>query len=231
MSVLQPAAEPQEAALVRRATAGETEAVRQIIKSHNQRLYRLVRAVLRNNADAEDVLQETYLSAFARLDTFEGSASLSTWLSRIALNTALMRLRAQKRQKRAAPSLPAPTPGHAEAEVIPFPLSPSSITDPERIMAQRQLLTLVEEATDALSENFRLVFVARVIEGLSAEETAALLDIPVATVKTRLYRARKFIRTRLEERIGPVLIDAFPFAGTRCDRLTEAVIARLGPQN
>lgn len=216
-----PSPSDEEAALVRRAAAGDADAVRQIVRTHNQRLYRLVRAVLRDNADAEEALQEAYLKAFANLDTFAGEASLSTWLSRIALNAALMRLRARKRLKRAVPPV-------AEAEIIPFPLSSTSTADPERVMAQRQLLHLVEEATDALPETFRLVFVARVIEGLSVEETAALLDLPAATVKTRLHRARKLIRTRLEERIGPVLIDAFPFAGARCERLTEAVIAKLG---
>lgn len=211
----------EESALVRRASDGDAQAVRQIVKAYNQRLYRLVRAVLRSNADAEDVLQEAYLKAFANLAGFNGQASLGTWLSRIALNTALMRLRAQKRQKRD------PGPVLADAEIIPFPHSPST-TDPERIMAQRQLLQLVEDATDALPEVYRLVFVARVIEGLDQEDTAALLDLPPATVKTRLHRARKLIRARIEAQIGPVLLDAFPFAGTRCDRLTEAVIARLG---
>lgn len=213
----------QEASLVRRAAAGDAGAVRQIIKAHNLRLYRLVRAVVRSSADAEDVLQEAYLSAFASLDTFHGGSSLSTWLSRIALNAAFMRLRAQKRLKRAVPTLGRTV---AEAEIIPFPV-PHPTADPERVMAQQQLLHLVEEATDALPEAFRLVFVARVIEGLSVEETSVLLDLPPATVKTRLHRARKQIRVRLEEQIGPVLIDAFPFAGTRCDRLTESVIAKL----
>ena len=212
----------EEAALVRRAAAGDADAVRPIIRAHNQRLYRLVRAVLRSNADAEDVLQEAYLQAFSQLAGFKGEASLSTWLSRIALNAALMRLRAQKRQKRAAVET-----RPFEADIIPFPLS-SSTADPERVMAQRQLLRLIEEATDALPEAFRLVFVARVIEGLNVEETATHLDLPPATVKTRLHRARRLIRTRLEEQVGPVLTDAFPFAGTRCDRLTEAVIAKLG---
>lgn len=212
----------EEASLIRSAVAGDPQAARQIIKIHNQRLYRLVRAVVRNNADAEDVLQEAYLKAFASLEGFQGQASLSTWLSRIALNTALMRLRAQKRLKRVSPARCL-----TDAAVIPFPLT-SSTADPERVMAQRQLLHLVEEATDALPEAFRLVFVARVIEGLSVEETAALLDLPAATVKTRLHRARKLIRSRLEAQIGPVLTDAFPFAGVRCDRLTEAVITKLG---
>jgi RNA polymerase sigma-70 factor (ECF subfamily) len=213
---------PEEAALVRRAAEGDAAAVRRIVKVHNQRLYRLVRAVLRNNADAEDVLQEAYLQAFADLDSFHGEASLSTWLSRIALNAALMRLRAQKRLKRTAPAF-----GVGLAEIIPFPLV-SSTVDPERVMAQRQLLHLVEEATDALPGTFRLVFVARIIEGLSTEETAALLDLPPATVKTRLHRARRLVRARLEEQIGPVFVDAFPFAGTRCDRLTNAVLEKLG---
>ena len=217
------ASAPQETDLIRRAVAGEAEAVRQIIKTHNQRLYRLVRAVVRSNADAEDVLQEAYLRAFAGLADFQGGSSLSTWLSRIALNAALMRRRAQKRLKRTAPPS-----GAGEAEIIPFPHSSTSSIDPERAMAQRQLLHLVEEATNALPDTFRLVFVARVIEGLSVEETAAVLDLPPATVKTRLHRARKLIRTRLEEQIGPVLVDAFPFAGARCDRLTEAVLEKLG---
>lgn len=217
-----PASESEEAFLVSRARQGDAEAIRQIIRTHNQRLYRLVRAVLRNNADAEDVLQEAYLHAFARIDCFAGEASLSTWLSRIALNAALMRLRAQKRLKRAAPP-----EALAQAEIIPFPHAASS-ADPERLMAQRQLLQLVEQATDELPDAFRLVFVARVIEGLSVEETAAMLDLPPATVKTRLHRARKLIRARLEERIGPVLIDAFPFAGLRCERLTAAVLQKLG---
>lgn len=212
----------QETGLVRRAVAGDVEAAREIIKSHNQRLYRLVRAVVRSNADAEDVLQDAYLRAFGSLESYRGEASLSTWLSRIALNAALVHLRAQKRRKRIAPAV-----GPAEAEVIPFP-GASSTADPERVMAQRQLLHLVEEATDALPEAFRLVFVARIIEGLSVEETAVLLDLPPATVKTRLHRARKLIRVRLEEQIGPVLVDAFPFAGTRCDRLTDAVLEKLG---
>ncbi|WP_416797677.1 RNA polymerase sigma factor [Ciceribacter azotifigens] len=211
-----------EGDLVRRAISGDVQAVREIIRTHNQRLYRLVRAVIRSNADAEDVLQEAYLNAFSNLSRFAGDASLSTWLSRIALNAALARLRAQKRLKRAAP-----TRASAEADIVPFPGS-FATADPERIMAQRQLLSMVEEATDALPETFRLVFVARVIEGLSVEETASLLDMPIATVKSRLHRARRMIRTRLEERIGPVMTDAFPFAGTRCDRLTETVIARLG---
>lgn len=207
--------------LVGRAAAGEAKAVREIIQSNNQRLYRLVRSVLRDEAEIEDVLQEAYLNAFRNLSGFHGEASLSTWLSRIALNAAFLRLRSKNRLKRAEPVREELT-----AEIIPFPHA-STHDDPERVMAQRQLLELVEEAADALPEDFRLVFVARVIEGLSVEETAELLAVPAATVKTRLHRARKLIRERMEASIGPILTDAFPFAGKRCARLTETVLARL----
>lgn len=207
--------------LVRRAAARDVSAVRSIIKLHNQRLYRLARAIVHSNQDAEEVLQETYLRAFAGLDTFRGESSLSTWLSRIAINEALSRLRGARRRQRSAEAF------RAQADIIPFPLS-ANTDDPERNMAQQQLLHLVETITDELPEPFRLVFMARVVEGISVEETAQLLGIQPATVKTRLHRARRLVRERLEAQVGPVLMSAFPFAGRRCDRLTEAVLARLG---
>jgi RNA polymerase sigma-70 factor (ECF subfamily) len=205
-------------ALVRRALAREADAFRIIIKTYNQRLYRIARGVVRNNAEAEDIVQEAYLRAFANLSAFRGDASLATWLTRIVINEALGRLRKRKRN--------VPMPENPEAQIIRFPLNPSD--DPERTMAQRQILGLVERATDSLPDVYRTVFVARVIEGLSMEETAALLSIKPETVKTRLHRARALVRKALDDEIGPVLLDAFPFAGRRCDRLTEAVMKKLG---
>jgi RNA polymerase sigma-70 factor (ECF subfamily) len=114
-----------------------------------------------------------------------------------------------------------------EAEIIKFPSSAAN-EDPERTMAQRQILQLVENATDALPEVYRVVFVTRVIEGMSVEETADLLRIKPETVKTRLHRARQLLRDQLNKQIGPVLMDAFPFAGLRCERLTAGVLNRLG---
>ena len=204
--------------LVRRALARDPDAFRAIIKVHNQRLYRIARGVLRNDAEAEDIVQEAYLRAFANLGAVRGQASLSTWLSRIVINEALGRLRKRKRI--------AAMPENPEAEIIRFPLNPSD--DPERTMAQRQILGLVERATDSLPDVYRTVFVARVIEGLSIEETADLLAVRPETVKTRLHRARTLVRKALEDEIGPVLLDAFPFAGRRCERLTQAVMRRLG---
>ena len=112
------------------------------------------------------------------------------------------------------------------AEIIRLPFA--SADDPEKTMAQRQLLQLVEQATDQLPEVYRVVFIARVIEGLSVEETAAALDLKAETVKTRLHRARRLVREQLDRQIGPVLMDAFPFAGRRCERVTVAVLRRLG---
>ncbi|RWD89434.1 RNA polymerase sigma factor [Mesorhizobium sp.] len=210
-------------ALVRRALAREADAFRLIIKTHNQRLYRIARGVVRNDAEAEDIVQEAYMRAFASLDAFRGDASLSTWLSRITINEALGRLRKKKRM--------VAMPENPEAQIIRFPLNPSNLNpgdDPERTMAQRQILGLVERATDSLPDVYRSVFVARVIEGLSIEETAEILGIRPETVKTRLHRARALVRKALDDEIGPVLLDAFPFAGRRCDRLTQAVMRRLG---
>jgi len=204
--------------LVHRALAREADAFRAIIKTHNQRLYRIARGILRNDAEAEDVVQEAYVRAFANLATFRGDSSLATWLSRIVINEALGRLR--KRRRTVA------MPENPEAQIIRFPLNPSD--DPERTMAQRQILALVERATDSLPDIYRMVFVARVIEGLSMEETADLLGVRPETVKTRLHRARSLLRKALDDEIGPVLLDAFPFAGRRCERLTKAVMGQLG---
>jgi RNA polymerase sigma-70 factor (ECF subfamily) len=211
-------------ALVERARAREVDACRLLVKTYNQRLYRLARSILRNDGEAEDAVQEAYMRAFAHLEGFRGDSALSTWLSRIVINEALGRLR---KRRRAAGRPETPLPDEGGARVIPFPLGTSD-ADPERTMAQRQILNLVERATDDLPEAYRTVFVARVIEGLSVEETAELIGIKPETVKTRLFRARRLLREAIEKEVGPVLMDAFPFAGRRCDRLTSAVMTRLG---
>ncbi|TIN30412.1 MAG: RNA polymerase sigma factor [Mesorhizobium sp.] len=213
-----PSAASDDMQLVRRALARDGDAFRTIIKTHNQRLYRIARGVVRNDSEAEDIVQEAYVRAFAHLDAFRGDSSLATWLSRIVINEALGRLR--KRRRTVA------LPENPQAEIIRFPLNPSD--DPERTMAQRQILHLVEQATDSLPDVYRTVFVARVIEGLSIEETADLLGVRPQTIKTRLHRARALVRKALDDQIGPVLLDAFPFAGRRCERLTSAVMRRLG---
>jgi RNA polymerase sigma-70 factor (ECF subfamily) len=211
-----------DADLVRRARAREEAAVRAIMQTNNRRLYRLARGILRNDGEAEDVVQETYVRAFTHLHQFHGDSSLSTWLSRIAINEALGRLRRQRPGVEWT-SLPQ---GTIEAQIIQFPLA--SAVDPEKSMAQREIQHVVEHAIDELPEAFRIVFITRVIEGMNVEETAEILDLKPETVKTRLHRARTMLRDNVERKIGPVVMDAFPFAGKRCERLSAAVLKRLG---
>jgi RNA polymerase sigma-70 factor, ECF subfamily len=213
---------PDDAGLVRRALARDEAAVRAIMQANNRRLYRLARGILRNDAEAEDVVQDTYVRAFTHLEQFRGDSSLSTWLSRIAMNESLGRLRRQRagvewsELEKSAP----------QAQIIPFPLVSSD--DPEKSMAQREIQQVVERAIDELPEPFRLVFITRVIEGMNVEETAEILGLKPETVKTRLHRARNLLRDNVERKIGPVVMEAFPFAGRRCQRLSEAVLQRLG---
>jgi RNA polymerase sigma-70 factor, ECF subfamily len=208
--------------LLARARGRDEAAIRSIMQVNNRRLYRLARGILRNDSEAEDVVQETYVRAFTHLDSFQGDSSLSTWLSRIAMNEALGRLRRQ----RPGVELSTLPQGMLEAQIIQFPLSAAA--DPEKTMAQREIQNAVERAIDELPEPFRLVFITRVIEGMNVEETAELLDLKPETVKTRLHRARAMLRENVERKIGPVVMEAFPFAGRRCERLTEAVLKRLG---
>lgn len=222
-SVKRTAPELSDADLVGRALAHDAGAFRAIMQKHNRRLYRIARGILRNNSDAEDAVQDAYVSAFTHLASYRGESALGTWLSRIVINEALGRLRS-KRTTLDFTSLDAT---RSEAEIIKFPLATAS-DDPERTMAQRQILELVEHATDNLPAAFRMVFITRVIEGMSLEETSELLDIRPQTVKTRLHRARQLVREQLDKQIGPLQMDAFPFAGRRCERMTEAVMKRLG---
>ena len=214
---------PDDAELVRRALARDDTAFRTIMERNNRRLYRIARGILRNDAEAEDVVQEAYVNAFTHLDGFRGDSSLATWLARITVNEALGRLR----RERPAVDLDTFEAQRTEAQIIQFPQTVAS-DDPERTMAQREILQLVERATDNLPEIFRIVFITRVIEGMSVEETADLLGLRTETVKSRLHRARRLVREQLDKQIGPVLMDAFPFAGRRCERMTNAVMQRLG---
>lgn len=208
--------------LVRAAQGGDSRAFRAILTRYNRRLYRIARGILRNDAEAEDAVQEAYINAFTHLAGFRGDSSLSTWLSRIVMNEALGRLRSRRPMVDIAVVV---TP-EREAEIVQFPNTVR--TDPERTIAQRELLRLVERATDELPDVYRTVFVTRVIEGMSVDDTAELLGIRTETVKTRLHRARKLVREHLDREIGPVMLDAFPFAGKRCERMTENVMQRLG---
>ncbi|MBV9833827.1 MAG: RNA polymerase sigma factor [Alphaproteobacteria bacterium] len=212
-----------DAELVRRTRVGEREAFRAIMQHHNQRLFRVARSIARDEAEAEDVLQESYLRAFASLDAFRGESSLLTWLTRIVINEANGRLR--KRRNVVGVEQIEAAQGRG-ADVIMFPFGETAMT-PEQDVARMQIRRLLESAIDDLPDGFRVVFVMREIEDCSVAETAESLGIPEETVKTRLFRARRLLRSALNDKIAATVHDAFPFLGQRCERITEAVLARL----
>jgi len=210
-----------EEALVRLARERNELAVRAITRRYNRRLFRIARSILRNDSEAEDVVQETYVRAFTGLDAFRGEAGFGTWLTRIAMNEALGRLRRRR------PTVDWDTHGEdrIHAEIIQFPVSANN--DPERTMAHNQIRDLIERSIDDLPDAFRTVFVARVVEEMSVEDTAELLALKPETVKTRLHRARLLLREALDKHLGAAFTDTFHFGGRRCERMTEAVILRL----
>ncbi|HXS38604.1 MAG TPA: RNA polymerase sigma factor [Stellaceae bacterium] len=213
-----------ESDLVRRARAREEEAIRAIIQRHNRRLYRIARGILRDDAEAEDALQDAYLKAFSQLGGFRGEAGIGTWLSRIVINEALARLRRRR------PTIDWDAIGEGGipgAEAMKLSQN-GARPDPERALAQSQIRRLLEEAIDRLPEEFRLVLLSRAVEEMSIEETASVLGILPETVKTRLHRARRQLRTALEAQIGPILKDVFPFEDPRCRRVADAVMQGLG---
>jgi RNA polymerase sigma-70 factor, ECF subfamily len=207
--------------LVSRVRHRDEIAVRTLTRRYNRRLYRVARSILRNDGEAEDVVQETYVRAFTGINQFRGEAGFGTWLTRIAMNEALGRLRRQR------PTVDWDTHGEdrIQAEIIQFPISANN--DPERTMARGEIRDVLERSIDELPDPFRLVFVARVVEGMNVDETAELLGLRPETVKTRLHRARLLLRSTLEEQLGPVLTDTFPFDGRRCERMTERVVRRV----
>jgi RNA polymerase sigma-70 factor, ECF subfamily len=209
--------------LVSYARAGSPDAFRMIMQRHNRRLYRVARGVTGNDIEAEDVVQESYLCAFTHLDTFRGEARLSTWLTRIILNKALARVR-RRREIFDLSTLERIDDGRAQ--ILMFP-QPSASQDPEAEAGRAQLRRLVEQALDDLPEAFRSVFVMREIEEMSIEETASHLGIRPETVKTRLHRARRLLQKALHAQFVVTLKDAFPFDGSRCNRVTDRVMQRL----
>jgi RNA polymerase sigma-70 factor, ECF subfamily len=217
------AAPLSDAALVERARLRDPLAFRTIVERNNQRLYRIARTILTDEAEAEDVVQESYLRAFEGLSQFREESLLSTWLTRITINEALGR----KRKRRATVGVEAIEAAQQEsAQIIRFPHM-NTQSDPERSAAQHEIRQLLERAIDALPEPFRVVFVMRDVEELSIEETAALLAIRPETVKTRLHRARRLLRQSLDTEMATTLKGSFPFAGARCARITEAVLSRM----
>jgi RNA polymerase sigma-70 factor, ECF subfamily len=200
---------------------GSREAVAAAVHQYNRSLWRIARGILGDDSDAEDAVQDAYVRAFASLETFRGDASLGTWLARIVINEALRRAERRKPTvdlDEVAERLPA---DHAGAATM----APSA--GPEQAAARAEVRRILENAVDALPSEFRTVFMMRIVEQMSVEETAGLLGIPQATVKTRLHRANERLRITLGAEFAAVLKGSFPFGGARCERMTQAVLARL----
>jgi RNA polymerase sigma-70 factor, ECF subfamily len=212
--------------LVERVRAGDAAAFELIMRRHNRRLFRLARSVLRNGAEAEDVVQETYVRAFAKLNDFRGPDGFSAWLARIAYHEALGRVRGWDRVV-SLHDYVSESDGDDEIRRVETMTSPHP--DPERLTGHGELRRVLEDAIDALPDDFRAVFVLRAVEGMSVAETAEALAIPPETVKTRFHRARHRLQEALGARFDALMPAAFEFGGARCDRIVAAVLARLGP--
>jgi RNA polymerase sigma-70 factor (ECF subfamily) len=207
--------------VVKRVLAGETALYEILMRRYNQRLYRVARSILRNDVDAEDVMQEAYVRAYQHLNQFAVEAKFSTWLTKIAVYEALGRLRRQGRTENLDSVLDSDR--HVMARMT------SDTRDPERQAYDHELRVVLEGAVDSLPEIYRMVFVLRSVEGLSVAETAGCLDIGAEAVKTRLHRARSLLRKDLQERASLVTAQTFPFHLSRCDRVVEAVFRRIAP--
>ena len=194
-------------AIVVRLLRGETPLFEVLMRRHNQRLFRAARAIVRDDDEAEDVMQEAYVQAFSKLSQFEGRAKFSTWLTRIAVHEALARVRKRRPQ--------------VDAEEEPVV---TTMLNPEDAVASRELGQMLSPLVDALPEAFRTVFVLRAVEGLSAAEVAECLDVPEETVRTRYFRARRALQLQLMASVS----DVYQFHLLRCDRIVAAVLARVG---
>jgi RNA polymerase sigma-70 factor (ECF subfamily) len=223
MSALAQAVPPvaaSDAEIARRIANGDRNAFEGLMRQHNRSLFRAARAILQDDAEAEDALQDGYLQAFRSIAAFRGEARLSTWLVRIVVNEALARRRQHARR----------------AAIVPITAADGDILDrpdterrdgPQDEAERGELRRLLEKKIDQLPDSYRAVFVLRALEELSAEETAAALGIPAATVRSRFFRARSQLREALSREMDLAFDDAFAFAGDRCNRIVARVLANI----
>ena len=217
-----------DSTLAARIGHGDHGAFEALMRQHNGKLFRIARSILRDDAEAEDALQDAYLDAYRHIGDFRGGSQLATWLTRIVINHALMRVRRQKRNPVVVP--------FNEPDTAPSPMPAGDVADqqaesPPIAMLRAELRQLIERRIDELPVAFRTVFVMRDVEDMSVQETAESLSIPAATVRTRLFRARALLRETLSRDLDTASIDVFNFLGDRCDRIVAAVLARLEPSD
>lgn len=216
---------PNDAEIAARVTQGDAEAFRLLMRRHNQMLYRAARSILKDDAEAEDAVQDGYMRAYGAIGSFRGDSKLSTWLTRIVVNEALGRAR---KRSRSAEIIRMDGNVDQDIEAAEVNSDEKHSGEPEHAALGAETRRLIERKIDSLPDAFRAVFVMRALEELTVEETAAVLDIPEGTVRTRFFRARALLRDALAREIDFALEDAFAFAGDRCDRIVAGVLARIG---
>lgn len=210
--------------LARRVAADDWGALRTLMRRHNQMLYRTARSILKDDAEAEDAVQDAYLRAYQAMGDFRGEAKLSTWLVRIVVNEAIGRVR---KRKRTAEIIRMDADLDPDRESAGGSDGDSAAGQPERSAMRAEARRMLEQSIDALPDAFRTVFLLRAVEEMTVEEVAAALRIPEPTVRTRFFRARSLLRESLAREFDVALDDAFSFAGARCDRIVAGVLARL----
>src|SRR5437762_14103392 len=210
--------------LAQRISAGDKQAFELLMRRHNQVLYRTASSILKDDAEAEDAVQEAYLLAYRGISGFRGDAKLSTWLVRIVVNEAIARAR---KRSRGAEVIQLGSEPQEDSETVEGKMNETLPEQPEVAAQRAQTRRLLETKIDELPEAFRTVFVLRALQELSVEESAAALGIPEATVRSRFFRARGLLREALSKEIDLAYGDAFAFAGARCDRIVAGVMAKL----
>jgi RNA polymerase sigma-70 factor (ECF subfamily) len=210
--------------LARRIARCDQVAFETLMRRHNGRLFRVARAILKDDAEAEDALQDAYLETYRHIGEFRGASRLGTWLTRIVVNQALMRLRKQKRDRVVVPFGDPATADSAPAETD---VAADTTESPSSAVIRSEIRRILERRIDELPVAFRAVFVMRDVEDMTVEETAECLAIPPATVRTRLFRARALLRAALARDLDTATLDVFGFAGARCDRIVAGVLARV----
>ena len=215
---MSPSASSVDAALAARVANRDDHAFELLMRQHNGRLFRVARAILKDDGAAEDVLQEAYLDAYRHIDKFRGDSALGTWLTRIVINQALMHARRQKRERVVVP---------IDERDRDRPVAAGQSESPTQALRRAEIRRLLEQRIDELPATFRTVFVMRDVEDMTVDETATCLGIPAATVRTRLFRARALLRESLARDLDLAAGDVLAFAGARCDRIVNAVLLRL----
>src|SRR5689334_9751600 len=216
--------------LARRVGQRDERAFELLMRRHNQMLYRIARSILRDDAEAEDAVQDGYLAAFRNISGFRGGSRLSTWLARVVINECYGRLRKRKRAGVVLSFDAASVVPQGQGDAEEGAMSESMAEGPDAAASRGEVRRMLERNIDALPDQFRTAFILREVEEMSVDEAAACLGVPAATVRSRAFRARALLREAMAREVDVATVQAFGFAGERCDRIVAGVLARWREQ-